>query len=310
MKRIALIIAAIVLAHTTESFAQYGPSAERFFGFLDRNKDGRIDGEEMNRLPGSMREAMKNLRIDSRRGISQSDFSRVFPKLMDEMRAVREKSGGSSWGRGGSSGRDYGRGGDDRGRGSYDRGRGGYDRGRDSRSSSSSSKKTVPRTTVDLPSSYEETDKNKDGQISLYEWERSKFTEFYALDTNSDGILTPRELTASSTTSSTASTSRSSSRTYASSRFTSSRNAPSSSSSSGPVKPVKYDSDSSEGKWANYIFTALDKDKDGKLTEEEWQKSSRTRRSFERYKAEPKFPIDKESFGGWVVAVQRKDRGR
>ena len=55
-------------------------------------------------------------------------------------------------------------------------------------------------------------DKNKDGQIALYEWDRSKYAEFKRLDKNHDGILTPQELVdksavAATTTSTTSTTS-------------------------------------------------------------------------------------------------------
>ena len=76
------------------------------------------------------------------------------------------------------------------------------------------------------------------------------------------------------------------------------------------IKPVKFDEKSSEGRWANYVFTSLDRNKDGKLTEEEWKSSQRTRRSFEKYKVQPTFPTDKKSFSGWIVAVMREEKKR
>ena len=45
-----------------------------------------------------------------------------------------------------------------------------------------------------LPKEYQLYDKNGDGQIGLYEWERSKYAEFKRLDKNHDGFLTPQEL--------------------------------------------------------------------------------------------------------------------
>lgn len=45
-----------------------------------------------------------------------------------------------------------------------------------------------------LPKEYEARDKNGDGQIGLYEWDRSKYSEFAKLDKNGDGFLTPSEL--------------------------------------------------------------------------------------------------------------------
>ena len=46
-----------------------------------------------------------------------------------------------------------------------------------------------------LPKEFEAHDKNGDGQIGMYEWERSKRSEFTKLDKNGDGFLTPQELT-------------------------------------------------------------------------------------------------------------------
>lgn len=45
-----------------------------------------------------------------------------------------------------------------------------------------------------LPKEYEARDKNGDGQIGMYEWDRSKYAEFMKLDRNGDGFLTPQEL--------------------------------------------------------------------------------------------------------------------
>ena len=48
--------------------------------------------------------------------------------------------------------------------------------------------------TSPLPKEYQALDKNGDGQIGLYEWDRSKYAEFKKLDKNHDGFLTPQEL--------------------------------------------------------------------------------------------------------------------
>ena len=45
-----------------------------------------------------------------------------------------------------------------------------------------------------LPAEYAEFDRDKDGQIGLYEWPRRRLAEFLKLDKNEDGFLTPREL--------------------------------------------------------------------------------------------------------------------
>ena len=48
--------------------------------------------------------------------------------------------------------------------------------------------------TAALPEAYRAFDKNGDGQIGLYEWDRAKYAEFRKLDKNHDGFLTPQEL--------------------------------------------------------------------------------------------------------------------
>lgn len=48
--------------------------------------------------------------------------------------------------------------------------------------------------TAALPEMYRSRDKNGDGQIGLYEWDRAKYAEFKKLDKNNDGFLTPQEL--------------------------------------------------------------------------------------------------------------------
>lgn len=50
--------------------------------------------------------------------------------------------------------------------------------------------------TSPLPKEYQGFDKNGDGQIGLYEWDRAKYAEFKKLDKNRDGFLTPQELAA------------------------------------------------------------------------------------------------------------------
>ena len=45
-----------------------------------------------------------------------------------------------------------------------------------------------------LPKEFQAYDKNGDGQIGLYEWDRARFAEFKKLDKNNDRFLTPQEL--------------------------------------------------------------------------------------------------------------------
>jgi hypothetical protein len=64
----------------------------------------------------------------------------------------------------------------------------------DSNVGGSARRTNKPRMVPILPKEYEARDKNGDGQIGMYEWERSKYSEFARLDKNGDGFLTPQEL--------------------------------------------------------------------------------------------------------------------
>lgn len=50
------------------------------------------------------------------------------------------------------------------------------------------------RVTRNLPADYSVLDTDGDGQIGYYEWPRSERNEFFRLDRNEDGFVTPREL--------------------------------------------------------------------------------------------------------------------
>lgn len=327
-----------------------GAMADRFFGMMDRNRDGRLDDEEVRRMPGPMRDAMQRMGADFRRGLSRDRFAEIMPRAMEEMRRSRESGGGFGGPPGGGYG-DRGRGDDrdrdrdsrygDRDRGGYgdrgdDRGRDDYrsrydDRSRDSRYSSSSrgdsrgrsSRRTPeppPRVTMDLPESWKVADLDQDGQIGLYEWDRKKYAEFFALDTNHDSLLTPREISRASGATPAPNTSMTvpaspagrvvangGSRPGTAAVSTRSASVPSAS-SGAPLAPAEYDPSSAEGRWAKYVFGKLDKNKDGSLSQDEWNSSAKTRASFEKYNASITFPATLESFAGLMVAVQLAER--
>ena len=116
-----------------------------------------------------------------------------------------------------------------------------------------------------LPAEYQARDKNGDGQIGLYEWDRAKYTEFAKLDKNGDGFLTPAEL--------------------------------------GPKIVTKAGGPQSGGdnqapldREARDNFSRLDGNRDGALTEDEWAKSQRTRGMFEQAGVNLSLPIDADSF--------------
>lgn len=341
MNRLHLVfMMTLMLSATGQAFAQPGRGgdpremADRFFGMMDRNRDGRLDEEETRRIPPPMRDAMERMGADFRRGLSRDRFGEMLPRAMEEMRRGRD-SGGYS-GRGGDDrGRGYGdrdrddRGRDDGDRGGYgDRGDGrgpgdyrrGDDRSRDSRygsrgdsrsRSGRSTPKPPPRITVDLPETWTAADLDKDGQIGLYEWDRKKYAEFFALDTNHDGLLTPREISRASGASPAPTTAAVAATTISSTRSASSpaaKPAAAAVTSGSPLAAAEYDEKSAEGRWAKYVFGRLDKNKDGSLSEDEWNGSARTRESFKKHNAQLSFPASFETFAGLMVAVQRAER--
>lgn len=350
MSRLQLALAVMIVGATLQSaIAQPGrggdPSemADRFFGMMDRNRDGRLDEDETRRIPPPMRDAMERMGADFRRGISRDRFGEMLPRAMEEMRRGRESGGGFGGppGRGGPPGYgDRDRGDDDRGRGGYgdrgygdrdgDRGDGrgpgdygrGDDRSRDSRygsssrgdyrsRSSKSAPKPPPRVTVDLPEAWKVADLDKDGQIGLYEWDRAKYKEFFALDTNRDSLLTPREISRASGASPAPSTTAVAATTIPSTRSSSTsttKSVATAAPSGTPIAAVEYDPKSAEGRWAKYVFGRLDKNKDGSLSEEEWNGSAKTRESFKKHNAQISFPANFETFSGLMVAVQRAER--
>ena len=298
------------------------PSPEDSFRRMDRNQNGQIDPDE---LPGFLRDMYAKAGMDVSRPISQQDFLKGSQRLREQFEQARssgdfsqfrrpDSGGGPPAGSGGppsfpsrsESDRGDGRRTEEPGR---EERRDDRDRGRDERRESSSSGKSSKksakpkeRVTKDLPGDYREKDKNGDGQIGLYEWDRKAFAQFYALDRNGDGLLTPDELIAATKKSS--SSDKSSSMSAATtSTTTPSGDTKSSPSASDSTKP----SDSSSMKSASAAattesspgiksFVGLDSNRDGKLSEDEWRRSRTTRGKFEKAKIELKFPVEQAQF--------------
>lgn len=266
---------------------QYPP--DKVFQYFDRNRNGKLDGEDYGRMPDNMKQAVRAARLDLRKGIDYQTFLKAWPTMQGEMRAQRDRDASR-----GDSRRD------DR-REEYRRPE--PPKVEKPKTRRPPKRKPRPRLTVDLPTKFSEVDRNGDGQIGLYEWDRAKFKEFFALDQNNDGFLTPRELTSGNPVTPTprttlASTSRTSSPA-------SSQPAEAPKATEAPITPVEFDPESSDGRRASFVFRSLDRDKDGTLTEEEWQRSQSTRRDFESKNVKPPLPAKLEQFAGLYIAVRR-----
>lgn len=276
------------LATLVQAQDQYPP--DKVFQYYDRNRNGKLDYEDYGRMQDNFKQAIRAARLDLRNGVDYQTFLRAWPTMQGEMRAQRDRDASRGDSRGGDYRREE------------------YRRPEPRKTEKPKSKrppkrKPQPRLTVDLPTKFSEVDKNKDGQIGLYEWDRAKFKEFFTLDQNNDGFLTPRELTAGnpvtpSPRTRVASTSRTSSTPSA-------EPAEAPKAGSGTITPEKFDPESSDGRRASYVFRSLDRNKDGTLTEEEWQRSQSTRRDFEKKNVKPPLPANLEQFAGLYIAVRK-----
>jgi hypothetical protein len=146
-----------------------------------------------------------------------------------------------------------------------------------------------PRVTLDLPSGFVAGDLDGDGQVSYYEWRRWQRTgvaEFARWDVNRDGFLTPRELAgvaAPSGGTTVVASSTPTPRTGSTAPTTTPPAGPSTPVSAVPVSTgSNVDLSSPEAQRAKNYFDALDADKDGTVTPDEFGKSRRLKPMFEK----------------------------
>lgn len=241
------------------ALAQFSP--ERIFDYYDRDRDGELDDDEMERVRGPLRETLER---SGGRSVDRDEFMRLYEEQ----------------GRRDGEGRDG-----------------------NSRSSSSTNTRSAPkpreRVTVDLPSKYTEGDRDRDGQLGLYEWiqwkSRAAIGEFVALDRNRDGFLTPRELTIAEKANGDGGSpaNGSSTRSSAGAATTASRStSPSGTTPSGAPRQL----DEATAGVAREAFQNLDKDRDGRLSEEEWRNSQAARARFEDAEVRLPTPADLDTF--------------
>lgn len=282
-----------------------GPSPEQIFGYLDRNKNGRIDADEIENSRGPLKEMMQRAGVDYRKGLDQNSFGKAFEKIRQQREA---------------EGSDRGRDDDRAKREEYERRKREYEerrrreeeekrrKGEDSKSKSSSKPTVVirpkERVTVDLPTTFSEGDRDADGQVGFYEWKKWKrdaIGDFAKYDHNGDGFLTPRELTIgprepveTMAVSGIASTTSASVPTQVATTETDSTD------SKKSVTPTEektaVDTNSVAGRRAESMFRLLDKDRNESLTSEEWNRSRTIKPLFEKGGIDISQPMSKNDF--------------
>lgn len=254
--------------------AQDTSRAERYFKELDRDNSGSLSEEEVRRADDRIQERMEAAGLKLRPGLNQSDFAK-FAEKVDEARQKERES-----------------------RGDGDRGM-------------SSKPKEKQKVNVALPTTYVATDKDGDGQIGLYEWERAKFAEFRALDRNGDGFLSPRELiagntfaaTPASTTTAPGSVAPPPAVNPAAPGTPAVATPPVTSAAPVATTPPEEDRDA---KLAKVYFKGLDKNSDGTITEDEWSESRGIRVKFEQAEVTPPFPLTEDEFIKQYRTVEQK----
>ncbi|QDT81502.1 EF hand [Gimesia maris] len=372
----SLLIPSVLLVGfcTDLAYAQPGGDSRSrgFMSFLDRNKNGVIEASEFDQMPGRFKETLEAAGVNTSRDMSQQEFERIMPQVMERMRSQRSSFGGGDRSDRGSRGRDDrsrfgssrgfggppggGRSGSDRDddddrdrRGGF--GRGGFDRdamrgrygsfepdrreasdsasgGRSSSSSSSSSSKNEPakpvRTTVDLNQEFVPHDIDQDGQIGLYEWRKNnptKLGEFFTMDLNGDGFLTPKEIKLAKegkTQRSAASfmfalnSGQTSANPLAASGSSATPGTADASKQPAPEKTspsesaqVSVPSTDPLVAQAGYFFKLVDRDKDGSVSPAEWKKSRSMRKLFEEANIDLTVSMPQEQFVKHYLEIKK-----
>lgn len=236
---------------------------------MDANGDGRIDQSELDRMPPQFKQMMEARGIKLQAGVSVDEFRN---NMREQFMRAREE-GGSPFGQRPSPASENASAGN---RTAY-------------KPSAPFRARDKERMTIDLPPKWSELDTDFDGQVALYEWmtaRRDELDLFDEIDSDFDGLLTPRELkdyddVASSGEQMLAKMAEK----YARPRLTivSANGATTiGGKGSAAIANMSKEEQQKHQETAKRYFPMMDKDKDGKISMEEFDASRRIRPMFEK----------------------------
>ncbi|WP_231739972.1 EF-hand domain-containing protein [Thalassoglobus polymorphus] len=273
-----------------------GPSTEQIFGYLDRDKNGRLDPQEIENSRGPFKDMLQRAGVDYSRGLDQRNFASAYEKVREQ----REQESRSRRDGDDDSGR----------REEYERRRREYEQRREEERKKADSAKRTPtsiafrakeRVTVDIPQQFVEGDDDGDGQIGFYEWKKWKRDEihlFAAYDRNGDGFLTPRELEKGPVEIPDASTAIAASTTISGTQQTGAtpKTATTSKAETAKSEQPSVDMNTAAARRGESMFRLLDRNRDGQLEEEEWARARTTKPLFEKAGVDLSKPMSKNDF--------------
>ena len=253
---------------------------------VDKNGDGKLSRDETSN--NRVKRFMQDRGLDPNREYSREDWNRGAAEYEDKKMTEEENEAEEDR----RNRRGAGGGGEDRSDRNDRRSGPGYVRG-----GAVDGRGRPVRVTRSLPESFGAFDADGDGQVGLYEWRqwnRALVAEFLTLDTDGDGFLTPRELGEADAK-----------------QYQRGEGTPVAVASSGPADSLAADASPSREEdaepaelnprdraAAERYFKLLDRDRSGRISLAEWERSSKLKPQFEAVGADLASELDLEAFVG------------